>query len=417
MMKSLDGISAWINQKRLRDYPRLMLIATWLILALNILFRNGWQGGLGQIIGGDFIVLYSAGLLYRENPSSIYDYDQQALSQQTLVSPTVLPGLNPYISPPYVASAYSLLTPLPLPWAFLLWTAAMIAFAFISVKLLMGLLPAEIKAKGVSTSYLMILVLSFFPFIESLQAGQNSGLTLLLTTCVLYFYFKERYFLAGISAGLMIYKPQYVLGFLILWLVWKNIKSLAGFTLVALVWIGSFYLANGIELFIAYQNLTQTLVLLPYFEGFPAYILVTLYGLLSTILPQSAQPYTYGLTQVVLLGGLLALAYYAFRIRHKPVIERIPAITLAILLPLLATPYVLLHDLVILIPVFVVLARYNPHRELLLTVIVIYFGAFFLTLLSALSHIALNALSVIGLVIMIIWWLARGLPQPTGTVV
>jgi hypothetical protein len=406
-MRNLKGTSTWINEKRLRDYPRLMLIATWLIIVLNILFRDGWQGGLGQIIGGDFIMFYSTGRLYNEDPSKIYNYDQQAQIQQALASPTILPGLNPYMNPPYVAPIYSLLTALPLPWAFLTWTVSMIILAFISVRVLIMIVPDETKIKGLNYTQLLILVLSFFPFIESLQAGQNSGLTLLLMTGLIYFTSKEKHFLSGVVAGLMIYKPQYILGFLILWVVWKNIKSLAGFALVALAWIGSFYLANGSELFRDYQNLSQVFILLPYFEGFPAYILVTLYGLLSTLLPQSAQPFTYGLTQAVLVGSVTALALYAFNTRHKPIIDRIPAIVLAILLPLLATPYALLHDLVILIPGFVLWTRYDPRRELLLAAITIYFGAFFLTLLSALNHIALNALLVIGLVALIIYYLAR----------
>jgi hypothetical protein len=258
-------------------------------------------------------------------------------------------------------------------------------------------------------------VLSFFPLIESLQAGQNSGLTLLLMTCLIYFTLKERHFLTGVFAGLLIYKPQYVLGFLIVWVVWKNVKSLAGFTLIALFWIGSFYLLNGIELFRTYQSLSPIFVLLPYIAGFPAYILITLYGLLSTLLPQSTQPYSYGFTQVVLLVSSLALAYYAFRIRLRPTIERTPAFILAILLPLMATPYALLHDLVILIPALALWARYNPGRELLITTIIIYFGAFFLTLVSALSHIAFNALLVIGLVILVIMRLVNGLQHPAST--
>src|SRR4030065_170950 len=96
-------------------------------------------------------------------------------------------------------------------------------------------------------------------------------------------------------------------------------------------------------------------------------------------------------------------SYSTLNTRQKSIIDRIPAIVLAILLPLLATPYALLHDLVILIPGFVLWTHYDPRRELLLAAITIYFGAFFLTLLSALSHIALNALLVIGLVALIIY--------------
>src|SRR4030065_2288255 len=196
-MRDLKATSTGVNEKRRRDYPRLMLIATWLIILLNILFRDGWQGGLGQIIGGDFIMFYSTGRLYNEDPSKIYNYDQQAQIQQALASPTVLPRLNPYMNPPYVAPIYSLLTALPLPWAFLTWTVSMIIFAFISVRLLIVIVSDDIKTKGLNRTQLLILVLSFFPFIESLQAGQNSGLSLFLLSCLIYFIFKEKNFLFG----------------------------------------------------------------------------------------------------------------------------------------------------------------------------------------------------------------------------
>jgi hypothetical protein len=311
------------------------------------------------------------------------------------------------MNPPYVAPLYKLLTVLPLTWAFLAWTALMIFFAVLSVRLLMNIIPSEIVAKGLTGTQLLVLVLSFFPFIESLQAGQNSGLTLILMTCLVYFTLKELPFLAGIFGGLLIYKPQYILGFLVLWAVWKNIKSLAGFGLVALLWIGSFFLSNGFELFRTYQGLSKVFVLLPYIDGFPAYILVTLYGLLSTIFPQSAQPYTYAFSQIVLGLSVLTLGIYAFTLRNKSTSDRIPAYILAILLTLLATPYALLHDLVILIPAFVLWARYSPNRQLLITSIVVYFGTFFLTLISALSHLALNAFLVIGLVSLVIFLLVK----------
>jgi hypothetical protein len=103
----------------------------------------------------------------------------------------------------------------------------MIIFAFISVRLLIVIVSDDIKTKGLNRTQLLILVLSFFPFIESLQAGQNSGLTLLLMTGLIYFTLKEK-----LSSGIRWvddFKPQHILGFLILG-CWKNIKSLVGFT-------------------------------------------------------------------------------------------------------------------------------------------------------------------------------------------
>lgn len=414
-MTILDRFLTWFNQKRLRDYPRLMLVATWLILGANIMFHDGWQGGLGQIIGGDFIMFYSTGLLYEDNPASIYDYDQQAKIQQQLVNPTVLPGLNPYMNPPYVAQVYGLLTKLPLEWSFIAWTALMIFFAILSIMVLIKIIPSEVKNNGLTRTQFIVLIMSFFPFIESLQAGQNSGVTLLLITCLVYFSLRERHYLAGVMAGLMLYKPQYILGFLILWVVWKNIKSLLGFAFVAIFWIGSFYVANGLSLFYTYQDLSQLFLTLPYIAGFPAYILVTLYGLLTTIFPQSIQPFLYGLSQATLVIGMLFLVVYAYQSRKEPVIDRTPAITLAILLPLLATPYALLHDLVILFPAFALWAHYNPSRKLLLVAICVYFGTFILTFLSALSHVALNTFIIAGLTASVSLWIYRDYRRLSGS--
>jgi hypothetical protein len=235
-------------------------------------------------------------------------------------------------------------------------------------------------------------------------------------TCLIYFTLKEKHLLVGIFSGMMIYKPQYILGILILWVVWKNIKSLAGFALISLLWVGIFFLTHGIGLFQTYQDLSQVFLILPYLEGFPAYLLVTLYGFLTTIFPQQGQPFIYGFSQVVLVGGSLALAYFAYRNRKAPMIARTPVITLAILLPLMATPYALLHDLVILIPAFILWSRYNPSRELLTASIVIYLGTFILTLLSALSQLALNAVLVISLFTLVTLWLIRGSSNPTTPV-
>src|SRR4030065_2496834 len=122
-----------INAKRLRDYPRLMFITVWTILALNLLFRHGWLGALNQIIGSDFITLYAAGLAYRTDLAHLFDFTSQALPPQSLIHPTELLGVNPFISPPYVAMVYSLFTYIPLPIALILWTLLLLSFTALAV--------------------------------------------------------------------------------------------------------------------------------------------------------------------------------------------------------------------------------------------------------------------------------------------
>ncbi len=389
-----------INSKRLQDYPRLMFITMWIILAFNVIFRNGWLGAVRQIIGSDFITLYGAGIAFRTDLANLYNFTSQAAIQQALIQPTSLPGVNPYISPPYVAAVYSLFTFLPLPWAFILWNVLTILFTVVAVHYLVILLPESLKSK-LGYWQLLIIVLSFFPFIEGFQAGQNHALTLLLVTCVLTFTLSERWFLAGSMAGLMIYKPQMVLGFLIIWIVWRKYKALAAFAILAILWAGIIFIVKGITPYLTYLSVSRDFIFLPYVQGFPGYLLLTLYGLLATIFPIESLSVIHTIN--IFFSGIfiIGVAWSAYKSRDLPILARTPIIVLACLIPIVATPYALLHDLVILIPGFILWARYENSRSLLYTAIVIYLGSFFLTLMASLTHIALMAGLTLGLVAII----------------
>jgi hypothetical protein len=380
-----------------------MFIATWTILALNLFFRQGWLGLLKQIIGSDFITLYAAGLVQRTDPTNLYNFINQATIQQALIKPTTLPGLNPYISPPYVASVYSLFSYLPLPLAMIIWSLLSLLISIVSIRLLHYILPESIKEK-LGYWQLLIIVLSFFPFIEGFQVGQNHTLSLLLITSVILFTLSEHWFLAGTMAGLMIYKPQLVIGLLLIWIIWRKYKALAAFTIVSIIWVGSYIFLNGILPIQNYLKISQDLALLPFIPGFPGYLLLTIYGLSSTIFPIEALPATRLITLLISVFITFGLGWLAYRLRNKPILSRTPALVLAIIVPLVITPYALLHDLVILIPGFIVWARYSESRNLLYTAIIIYLGGLVLTFLASMTKIALVSLLPISLIVLIFLW-------------
>jgi hypothetical protein len=394
-----------LNAKRVRDYPRLMLGTTWIILALNLLFHQGWIGALGQVIGGDFIMFYSTGLIYRINPDLIYDYATQLNMQQSLVAPTILPGYNPFMNPPFMAPFYALWTFISLHWSIILWTTMAILSVFLSVHWLLKLLPPEHKSTDLSYWQLIIIILSFFPFIEGMQSGQNHWLTLLLVSGIIYSMFREKWYLSGILAGLLIYKPQFVLGFIIIWFIWGSYKALLSFGAVVLCWIGLFVLSNGVGLFNTYIQLSQVFIGLPYIPGFPNYLLVTFYGLLTSFFSQEYQSKLSLLSTLLFIISACVLAWLALKLRKDGMVDRIPAIVTALVLPLLATPYALLHDMVILIPAYVLWAIYSNSNKFLYTSASIYLGVFFLTLLAALTKIAWVSLLVLGLFIVIVSWI------------
>ncbi len=389
---------SFLNQRRLRDYPRLMLGTMIFILTLNVLLGQGWMGAVKQIIGGDFLAFYTGGTLYNQDINSLYDFQKQSSVQRELVAPTPLKGFMPFFYPPYVAQTISILTKFPLAGALLFWSILTIAFVILAVYLLSKyLIPSWLHDRGITFAQLLIITCSFFAFIEGLQVGQNHGLTLLLLTGMVVCSLKEKWFLAGIMAGLTIYKPQFAIGFLIIWFVWGKYKALAGYAITSMIWVGWFVGTNGFSLFKTYLSIIPLLTKLPYMEGFGGYLEVTTYGLLITLLPPQAWSGIIFFTQTLTVLLSLGLAWVAFQQRHRPVNQRQSSLILAIIFPLIIAPHTLLHDLVILIPAMVLWADQAPSSRLLYACIAIYLGAFILPLITHFTGIALLALIPLAL--------------------
>lgn len=403
-MARLVKVKSFLNAKRIRDYPRLMLFVTSAILCINLLLHQGWVGGFGQIIGGDYLMFYTTGLIYRTESTRIYDYAEQMRIQQELVMPTKLNGLNPFMNPPYTAVLFSLFPLLPLNWSFFTWSCLTVLFCIAAVYLISPLIPEKLRGAGFNKTQYLILILSFFPFTEGLLAGQNHGLTLLLVTGIIVSAIKERWFITGALTGAMIYKPQLILGLLIIWVIWKNIKALVGFSTVAIIWVGSFLLSNGISLFIEYIDASQVFMLFPYVEGFPGYIIITLYGFLTSILPASTSHTVQIISQLIFISSAGAVAWIAYQHRKSSPAQQIPTLALALIFPLAFSPYVQLHDLLFTAPIFIIWAGYDNSPRVLTTVVITYVGAFLLTLFAVTTDIAWVAFIAIFIFVKISFW-------------
>lgn len=378
-----------LDQRRLRNYPRLILIALWTGLLIHVLFHEGWRGGLGQLIGTDFVTFYTGGLLYQANAAQLYDFAAQLEIERRLLYPTPMPGSGPFSNPPFAAMLFAGLGHIPLLPAFLLWTLLQVLCAGVAVAVAWRrLAPAWLRESGMGRAQLAVLLFSTYPLIEGLTAGQMFGMTLLLMTVLCAAAVSESQALAGLAAGLLLYKPQLPLGFLIIWLIGRKWRSLLTFAAVAAIWAGIPLAAKGAEIYVAYIGATRQLLALSYVAGWPRGLMVTPYGLLATLLPLSGRGVAEVAAASVGLLCVLALGWAALRTATR----NASVTAMAVLFPLVATPYVLLHDLLILAPALLLLAREASERDALLRVTAIaYLGSLVLPLASVSSGIALAA--------------------------
>ncbi len=386
----------FLNSKRLRDYPRLILIASGGVIIFNIILRNGWIGGLtGILMWGDFIDYYAAGILYRTNIAQLYNPAIQESTQLKLIAPTVPPGVTFYSYPPNAAFLHSVLQYISLPISILILCFISLFCVVVAAKLMhQYLVPEWLDQGGLSYFQLSILIFSSFAYIEGFTAGQMHSITLLLMVGILIATMKEKWFLAGLLAAGLTYKPQFVIGFLIIWLVWKKYYAILSFILFSLIWNGIVLITKGINPYLDYVNFTKNMIYLPNVkEGFPNAILSTTYSLIASMIPIKYTSIWTAIYFGIILIFIILFGLLAYKVRKQSISNHNVILAMAMLFPLLITPYALLHDILLLFPVMILLAvDHQGDKRLLLLAIGVYLAMLIIPMLSFASKIALTGI-------------------------
>jgi hypothetical protein len=93
-----------------------------------------------------------------------------------------------------------------------------------------------------------------------------------------------------------------------------------------------------------------------------------------------------------------------------------PLLILAGLFPFIASPHVLVYDLVVFAPLFVLWSRLSPSRGLLYGIIAVYLGSIFLPPLSQWLGVALMGIFPLGMLIALLSYLRSQLTglEPAG---
>ena len=245
--------------------PPLTLKRFWLggiallILLLTLIIGNFFipqsKRLTGGMVGHDFLAFYAAGAFVREGRThDLYDLEKVKAFQHELAAREQLEigdSFGPFWNPPFYAWVFVPLAALPYRSALLTWEAIN-AIAFIAAIALMIRMLVNGGAKLTSTRasehacpchpglnpsltwrtwvLVPLLLITSMPLIQALTHGQNTPISLFLLCLVATFWQNRQSIPAGLTAGLLLYKPQ--LGLLVavavaLTLGWRAVVALA----------------------------------------------------------------------------------------------------------------------------------------------------------------------------------------------
>src|SRR5712671_6055638 len=333
----------WLTDARMRGYSLILLAICTLALVGWIAASEGLIDRNSKPIGTDFSNVYAAGtLIWQGRPAEAYEPARQHAAEKAVFGGREVPFYG-WLYPPFFFAVAFLVASLPYAWGLAIWLAASFA-AYLAV--LRAILPRPET----------LLIAAAFPAVFiNIGHGQNGFLTAALLGGALH-WLDRRPWLAGVLIGLLAYKPQFGVLIPVALLAggrWNTIGAAAA-TVAALVAVSFVTLGGGVwHAFVDSMTFIQTVVLEQGGIGWEK-----IQSAFSAVRMWGADVRTAYAVQIALLAMLAAsLAWLwqsdaAFELKASALASG----------SLLATPYVLDYDLVVLAVAIAFFARHGLVR-------------------------------------------------------
>ena len=374
-MRLAARLDALIDRERVRNYSIAFLVLGVIASIVNVVLGHGLRVLTGNALFPDFLAHWTAGrLLLDGNLDHLYDADFQANLQHAIIGPG--DDVSWFVGPPFTAILYVPFAALPFAVAGVLWTLVSIAAIAASLVLLKPLVPRLAQDWTVT----VLAVLASQPVLEVIGAGQDSALSMLVWAAGLRLLVAGRDALAGMVFGAGLIKPQLVVlappTFLVQrrWSalgVWIAMAAVAAAASVALIGV------DGIHTWIT------TLTSQRYDEQInvgQAWKQLSASALLVSLVP----PALANAAQVVGLALCAALVIAFLVVAWRAPKDRwLDVWTLAALTTVVASPHLLVYDLLIAVPAALVLLDRHSSRRIRLALL----AAFVLTYLNPVLHL------------------------------
>jgi alpha-1,2-mannosyltransferase len=333
----------WLTASRARGYSLILLAvcalaaADWIALSDGLIDRNG------KPLGTDFSNVYAAGTLsWQGRPAEAYEPARQHAAEKAVFGGREVPFYGWHYPPFFFAVAIAAAA-FPYAWGLAIWLAASLTAYLAAIR---AILP------GAET----LLIAAAFPAVfVNMGHGQNGFLTAALLGGALQLL-DRRPWLAGVLIGCLTYKPQFGVLIPIALLAggrWNTIAAALA-TVAALLAVSFVTLGGGVwHAFADSMNFTRTVVLEQGGTGWEK-----IQSVFSAARMWGAGVHTAYAVQIAM--ALMLAASLAWLWQSDAAFE-LKASALATG-SLLATPYVLDYDLVVLAVAIAFFARHGLSR-------------------------------------------------------
>jgi alpha-1,2-mannosyltransferase len=386
---------AWLTRERIRMVAITLLFASVAGFLYLVATAHGAIDLQGRPLGTDFSNVYAAGRYANEgNAVAAFDPPQQFARERAIFGEAT--QFYGWHYPPYFLFVASALALLPYGLALAVWQAASLGLYLFVIRAILR------RGTAAGTTYdWLLLALAFPAVLINVGHGQNGFLTAALLGGALL-ALERRPLLAGILIGLLAYKPQFGLMIPIALAAggyWRSIAA-AAVTVVLLTVATTFAFGPQVwHAFLAASEFTRTVVLEQGNTGWhkiqSVFAWARMWG--------APIPLAYALQGAAIVALGIALAW----LWRSPAPYPLKAAALC-LAAILATPYSLDYDMMVLAPAIAFLAvdgftrGFGPWQKTAL-------AALWLTPLVARSVaqatlIPLGVPAMLAMFILILWW-------------
>ena len=389
----------WLTDARMRGYSLILLAICTLALVGWIAASDGLIDRNSKPIGTDFSNVYAAGtLIWQGRPAEAYEPARQHAAEKAVFGGREVPFYG-WLYPPFFFVVAFLVASLPYAWGLAIWLAASFAAYLAAMR---AIVPRPET----------LLIAAAFPAVFiNIGHGQNGFLTAALLGGALHWLDRRPWF-AGVLIGLLAYKPQFGVLIPVALLAggrWNTIGAAAA-TVAALVAVSFVTLGGGVwHAFADSMTFTQTVVLEPGGIGWEkiqsAFSAMRMWG------AGVRSAYAIQIALALILAASLAWLW------QSNALFELKASALATA-SLLATPYVLDYDLVVLAVAIVFFVRHGMNRGFHDYEISLLAAAWFMPLLSrAIAGATGIPLGLLALLALYVFIVQRAVRDRLGSVI